>query len=80
MVKINDVTYVNGKIPKGSTANVTDALLYPKSNPKNKIIVIQIVTCILKKSKIKLPIQYADIYIPEITYKCFKPLVLSTTR
>jgi hypothetical protein len=52
----------------------------PISNPNSAATVAAIVNYILMKSITKLPHQYAFNFIPEMTYKCLSPYILSTTR
>ena len=77
---MKEVIYVNGKAPRGKTKYEIHAVFIPISKPFMHIIVTIIVNYILMKSVMKLPIQYALSCIPEISCKCFKPSILSTTK
>jgi hypothetical protein len=56
-VKINEDTYVKGRIANGKTKYTAIEPSKFRSYPKNSIIVTIIVKYILKKSKMKLPTQ-----------------------
>ena len=50
------------------------------SKPLKHATVVQITNSIFKKSIMKLPTQYAFSFMPEISCKCLRPPILSTTR